>query len=389
MAKSETAVAKHEENAAKLPQAKDDSYDVSTGFLVGNEDTGLTINIADLLANDHGGAAKSFYGLGAAPLVSITTDKGGTVTWNDGSLVYTPPPSFESLVGSEDPQSSDQGVGWETDSFTYTMQLGKGALSTASVTLRINGVDDLAVIAGDDTGSVKEEFDLTDTGTLSISDPDGQVASFIVHDSTDPLPGSHGSLVIDADGDWTYTLNNMDPQVQALTASQHLADIVSLQATDGATHDITIDIAGTNEYLYVGGFYTRPQAETNAAAVPGETYLATVTSAEENQYLYDLMANSALNTGGWLGGSDAASEGTWIWTGGAEEGTVFWNGLADGSAPPGQFESWEVGEPNEFWRNLNPPQPFDEDYLHMWGYAPVWNDIYATAQFGYFVEIGV
>jgi VCBS repeat-containing protein len=268
--------------------------------------------------------------------------------------------------------------------------LGKGALSTASVTLRINGVDDLAVITGDDTGSVKEEFDLTDTGTLSISDPDGQVASFIVHDSTDPLPGSHGSLVINADGHWTYTLNNMDPQVQALTASQHLADIVSVQATDGATHDITIDIAGTNEYLYVGGFYTRPQAETNAAAVPGETYLATVTSAEENQYLYDLMANSALNTGGWLGGSDAASEGKWIWTGGAEEGTVFWNGLADGSAPPGQFESWEVGEPNEFWNNLNPPvNNLDEDYLHMWNYAPVWNDIYATAQFGYFVEIGV
>jgi hypothetical protein len=45
MAKSETAVAKHEENAAKLPQAKDDSYDVSTGFLVGNEDSGLTISL--------------------------------------------------------------------------------------------------------------------------------------------------------------------------------------------------------------------------------------------------------------------------------------------------------------------------------------------------------
>jgi hypothetical protein len=100
--------------------------------------------------------------------------------------------------------------------------LGNGALSTATVTLRINGVDDLAVITGDDTGSVKEEFDLTDTGTLSIFDPDsGQIASFIAHDSTNPLPGSHGSLVIDADGDWTYTLDNTDPLVQALTASQH------------------------------------------------------------------------------------------------------------------------------------------------------------------------
>lgn len=388
MAKSATAVATHEENAVKLPQATDDSYNVSTGFLVGDEDFGLIISVADLFANDHGGAAKSFYGLGAAHLLSITTDQGGTVTFQNGALVYTPPSSFDSLVGSNDPQSSVEGIGWATDSFTYTMQLGNGALSTATVTLRINGVDDLAVISGDDTGSVREDFDLTDNGTLSISDPDtGQVASFIAHDNSNPLAGEHGTLIIDADGNWIYTLNNMDLQVQALTASQHLTDTITVQATDGAVHDITINIAGTNEYSYVGGFFTRAQAEANADAAGG--YLATVTSAEENQYLYNLMANSGQNTGGWLGGSDTASEGTWVWGGGAEAGTVFWNGLADGSAPAGQYENWEVGEPNEFWRNLNPPVALDEDYLHMWGYAPVWNDIYATAQFGYFVEIGV
>ncbi len=99
-----------------------------------------------------------------------------------------------------------EGIGWATDSFTYTMQLGNGALSTATVTLRINGVDDLAVISGDDTGSVREDFDLTDTGTLSISDPDtGQVASFIAHDNSNPLAGEHGTLIIDADGNWIYT----------------------------------------------------------------------------------------------------------------------------------------------------------------------------------------
>ena len=81
MAKSATAIAKHEENAAKLPQAKDDSYDASTGFLVGDEDSGLTISVADLFANDQGGAAKSLYGLGAAFLQTITTDEGGTVTF--------------------------------------------------------------------------------------------------------------------------------------------------------------------------------------------------------------------------------------------------------------------------------------------------------------------
>ena len=388
MAKSATAVAKHEENALKLPQAHDDSYDVSTGFLVGNEDSGLTISVADLFANDQGGASKSLYGLGAAHLLSITTDQGGTVTFQNGVLAYTPPASFDSLVGSNDPQSSVEGIGWATDSFTYTIQMGNGALSTATVTLRINGVDDLAVIAGDDTGSVREDFHLTDTGTLSISDPDaGQVASFIAHDNTNPLAGDHGTLTIDADGNWTYSLNNNDLQVQTLTASQHLTDTVTVQATDGATHDITIDIAGTNEYLYVGGFFNRAQAEAGAASAGG--YLATITSAEENQFLYNLMTSSGQNTGGWLGGSDAASEGTWIWTGGAETGTVFWNGLSDGSAPAGQYTNWVAGEPNEFWLHQNPPIQLNEDFLHMWDFAPEWNDIYASATFGYFVEIGI
>jgi VCBS repeat-containing protein len=310
------------------------------------------------------------------------------LTVENGSLVYTPPASFDSLVGSDDPQSSVEGIGWATDSFTYTIQLGKGAISTATVTLRINGEDDLAVIAGDDTGSVTEEFDLTDTGQLFASDPDtAQSASFVAHDNTDPLAGAYGSLVIHTDGTWTYTLDNTNAEVQALTASGQLTDSVTVQTTDGATHDITIEIAGANEYVYVSGLFTQSDAEANAATAGG--YLATVTSAEEQQLLFSLMTNGEQpNTGGWLGGSDSANEGTWIWTGGAEAGTVFWNGLSDGSAPAGAYENWAVGEPNEFWLNLNPPVDSPEDSLHMWPTGE-WNDINETALFGYFVEIGV
>jgi VCBS repeat-containing protein len=387
MAKNPNAVAVHEQNAAKLPQAKDDHYDTSSGFLVGNEDSGLVMNLSDLFANDLGGASKSLYGLGPAYLLTTTTDQGGTVTFQNGTLVYTPPTSFDALVGSNDPQSSIEGIGWATDSFTYTIQMGNGALSTATATLRINGIDDLALIAGDDTGSVREDFHLADSGKLTISDPDtGQIQTFIVHNNSNPLSGDFGKLTIDATGNWNYSLDNTNLQVQALTASQHLTDTITVQATDGATHDITIDIAGTNEYLYVGGFFTRAQAETNAAAANG--YLATVNSAEEQQFLFNLMSSSGQNTGGWLGGSDSVTEGTWVWTGGAEAGTVFWNGLSNGSAPPGQFTNWNTGEPNEFWLNLNPPQNFPEDYLHMWPDG-TWNDIYNTAQFGYFVELGV
>jgi VCBS repeat-containing protein len=116
-------------------------------------------NPAALFANDGGGVAKSFYGLGTPFRPIIATELGGTVTFQNGVLTYTPPPSFDSLVGSNDPQSS------ATDSFTYTIQLGNGALSTATVTLRINGVDDLAVITGT-SGRTKSSPAATPTDTF-------------------------------------------------------------------------------------------------------------------------------------------------------------------------------------------------------------------------------
>ncbi|WP_298944305.1 VCBS domain-containing protein, partial [uncultured Psychromonas sp.] len=44
-----------------------------------------------------------------------------------------------------------------------------------AIVITINGVDDLSVVAGDDTGAVTEDADattLSTTGTLSLSDVD-------------------------------------------------------------------------------------------------------------------------------------------------------------------------------------------------------------------------
>ena len=44
MAKNATAV--HEQNAAKLPQAKDDHYDTTAGFLIGKQERRRYIRVA-------------------------------------------------------------------------------------------------------------------------------------------------------------------------------------------------------------------------------------------------------------------------------------------------------------------------------------------------------
>lgn len=112
-------------------------------------------------------------------------------------------------------------------------------------------------------------------------------------------------------------------------------------------------------------------------------YLATITSAEEAKLSGEQAAGA-----GWIGGSDAASEGVWKWVTGPENGTIFWNGLANGSTP--NFAFWNTGEPN---------QAGDEDYTHVTapgvGNPGSWNDLSNTGNpsgdyqpKGYIVEYG-
>jgi hypothetical protein len=127
-----------------------------------------------------------------------------------------------------------------------------------------------------------------------------------------------------------------------------------------------------NYYEFVTApFATWPDARAAALGSsylgqPG--YLATVTSAPENAFL------AALSPTGWLGGSDQASEGTWVWVDGPEAGQVFWVGGPGGSAPPGAYANWQVGQPD----NGGGVQDFLTHPLS-------WDD-YLGTQDGYFVE---
>lgn len=94
-------------------------------------------------------------------------------------------------------------------------------------------------------------------------------------------------------------------------------------------------------------------------------YLATITSSVENDFIW-----TKIDGVGWIGASDAASEGTWKWVTGPEAGTVFWRGNYNGGPVGGEFSYWNTGEPN----NVG-----DEDYAHVNAHPDLmdksWNDL--------------
>ncbi|TXG39356.1 T9SS type B sorting domain-containing protein [Seonamhaeicola maritimus] len=141
----------------------------------------------------------------------------------------------------------------------------------------------------------------------------------------------------------------------------------------------------------VGITWTAAKTDAAARTYFGlQGYLATITSAEEAQLSGEQAAGA-----GWIGGSDANSEGVWQWETGPEAGTVFWNGGINGTTP--NYANWNTNEPNDCCSGING----EENYAHVTapniGTPGSWNDLPNTGDAspsspyhpqGYVVEYG-
>ncbi|MFV8461761.1 VCBS domain-containing protein [Vibrio campbellii] len=180
---------------------------------------------------------------------------------------------------------------YDLDNYSpYVQRLAQGSTATDiitvhsadgtahQVTITINGTNDSAVITNNTGGSpnsffvvgksphldqVIEDYKLTVSGKLSISDIDAKEAHF----SNIDVAGTLGTLHLKDNGAWTYDLDNTNPAVQALGKSSATTDIMTIHSADGTPHQITIIINGTNDRAVIGG--------TSSGAVTEETQLQT------------------------------------------------------------------------------------------------------------------
>ena len=127
---------------------------------------------------------------------------------------------------------------------SYTMTDEHGATSSSTLTLTVTGSNDAAIVTGDDAMAITEDgVPNTVSGNLNSTDVDGTDDSWQA--DTIASVNGYGSLTINADGTWTYTLDNSNATVDALNdGSPPLTDTFTVQTADGTEHDIVITING-------------------------------------------------------------------------------------------------------------------------------------------------
>ena len=186
-----------------------------------------------------------------------------------GKLTLAANGSYTYTLNNSLPAVQRLGVGeTATDKFTYTVSDGHGGTASNTLTVTINGTNDTPTI-GASTASVTEDTLLTATGSVPVPrDPD-------VHDvlSIQPMSnvaGTYGTLTLNADGTYTYTLNNSLPAVQALGAGERLLDVFTYTVRDnhGATgsNTLTVTINGTNDTPSVGNATATVTEDTQTTA---------------------------------------------------------------------------------------------------------------------------
>ena len=215
-------------NAA--PVAADDGFAVY-------EDGGLVhLPVTQLLANDtdpDAGDVLTVIAVGASGI-------GATVGLDgNGQLSYDIGDRFQELAQGE----------VVNDSFTYTITDELGETSTAVVNVQIIGTNDAAVTNAD-TAQASEDGVRSVSGNVLANDSDIDRGTVLQVAAPGSYAGAYGTLVIAADGSYTYSLDDAATQVQGLNAGEVVTDRFAYVATDGiegVASTLEVTITGSND----------------------------------------------------------------------------------------------------------------------------------------------
>ena len=145
-----------------------------------------------------------------------------------------------------------------SDVFTYTVSDGHGGTDTAQLTITVTGSND-APVANKDVADAQEAggtsngtAGINPTGNVLSNDTDVDTGDTLTVQTTGTFVGKYGTLVLNADGSYTYTVDNTNATVNALPDySSTLTDTFSYTMKDAAgatsTSQLVVTVHGQND----------------------------------------------------------------------------------------------------------------------------------------------
>ena len=197
----------------------------SAGLLAATEDV---LANGSLAATDVDGDALTF-------ALSADATHGSVSVAADGAYTYTPDADYNGA-----------------DSFSYTVSDGVGGSATGSVSIAVAPVND-APVAASAVASTAEDVPLV--GTLAATDIDGDALVYSL-----AAGSSQGSVVVNADGTYTYTpaadFNGVDSFAYTVTDAAGVTDTATISITVEPVNDApvatTTAISTTEDTVAVG-----------------------------------------------------------------------------------------------------------------------------------------
>ena len=184
----------------------------------------------------------------------------GTITiGSDGAYLFTPEANYN---GSVPP-------------INYTVSDGAGGTDSSTLSITVTPVNDL-LLAVADTNTIAEDA-VSVSGTVITNDTlgDGTAAENVVSLNGNAT-GTYGSIVLNADGSYVYTLDNTDPLVQQLAPGETLEETYSYTLTDKdgdtSTTTLKITITGTDDVVTITNL--TPPAQGGDVSVNEDDLLA-------------------------------------------------------------------------------------------------------------------
>ncbi len=188
---------------------------------------------------------------------SITTALGNTLTIT-GFNAVTGVVSYSYTLLDNEAHANGNGANSLSEQFAVVVTDDNG--TTATGNLDVNIVDDVPQAVDDSNAGTASETNLTLTGSVLTNDTEGadRVASGPVTPGT--FIGTYGTLVLNADGSYTYTLNTADADFKGLHGGGSGSETFTYTLTDAdgdtSTANLVLQVHNNDDPVIIEGLDT-------------------------------------------------------------------------------------------------------------------------------------